>query len=74
MANFKQAPELKFSGKKPEGQYYTIPQNLADIIFNKLEYKYSITSSSIQLYYVGNVITETSNIRTIYYYRQGVML
>lgn len=36
MANFKQAPELKFSGKKPEGQYYTIPQNLADIIFNKL--------------------------------------
>ena len=36
MANFKQAPELKFTGQKPEGQYYAIPQSLADIIFNKL--------------------------------------
>ena len=36
MANFRQAPELKFTGKKPAGQYYVIPQNLADIIFNKL--------------------------------------
>lgn len=36
MANFRQAPELKFTGKKPEGQYYAIPQDLADIIFNKL--------------------------------------
>ena len=36
---------------------------------NKLEYKYSITSSSIYLYYAGNVITETAGIRTIYYYR-----
>lgn len=36
MANFRQAPELKFTGQKPEGQYYAIPQDLADIIFNKL--------------------------------------
>ena len=36
MANFKQAPELKFTGQKPEGQYYAIPQSLADIIFNEL--------------------------------------
>lgn len=37
MANFKQAPELKFTGQKPEGQYYAIPQSLADIIFNELK-------------------------------------
>lgn len=36
MANFRQAPELKFTGQKPEGQYYAIPQDLADIIFNVL--------------------------------------
>ena len=36
---------------------------------NGKEYKYSITSSSIYLYYTGNVVTETSNIITIYYYR-----
>lgn len=36
MPNFNQAPKLKFDGQKHTGQYYAIPQDLADIIFNKL--------------------------------------
>lgn len=36
MANYQQAPTLKFNGKKQAGQFYQIPQELADIIFTKL--------------------------------------
>lgn len=36
MANYNQAPTLKFNGHKNKGQFYQIPQDLADIIFNEL--------------------------------------
>lgn len=36
MANYNQAPELSFQGQKDNGQFYKIPQELADIIFTKL--------------------------------------
>lgn len=37
MANYNQAPELKHNGvKSQETQFYKIPQDLADIIFNEL--------------------------------------
>ena len=36
MANYNQAPELKFNGTKGTGQFYMIPQELADIVFKEL--------------------------------------
>lgn len=36
MANYNQAPELRFNGAKGGGQFYQVPQELADIIFKEL--------------------------------------
>ena len=36
MANYNQAPELRFNGVKGQGQFYMIPQEIADIIFKEL--------------------------------------
>ena len=36
MANYQQAPKLSFDGEKNTKQFYQIPQDLADIIFQKL--------------------------------------
>lgn len=36
MANYNQAPVLSYEGQKGKGQFYMIPQELADIIFNEL--------------------------------------
>lgn len=37
MANYNQAPELKFEGKKNlDGNYYALPQDIMDIVFNEL--------------------------------------
>ena len=36
MGNYNQAPELRFNGAKGGGQFYMIPQELADIIFKEL--------------------------------------
>ena len=37
--NFKQAPKLYHSGKKKQGIFYQLPQDLIDIVFNKLDGK-----------------------------------
>lgn len=37
--NFKQAPKLYHSGKKKEGIFYQLPQDLIDIVFNALDGK-----------------------------------
>lgn len=36
MANLQQAPVLKFNGEKDNGNFYKLPQNLMDIVFNEL--------------------------------------
>ena len=37
--NFKQAPKLYHSGKKKQGIFYQLPQDLIDIVFNTLDGK-----------------------------------
>lgn len=37
MANLKQAPTLQHNGAKGNGQFYALPQDLMDIVFNKLK-------------------------------------
>ena len=39
MANLKQAPKLYHTGKKHQGNFYQLPQDLMDIVFNKLDGK-----------------------------------
>ena len=36
MANYQQAPVLRFNGAKHGGQFYQLPQELMDIVFNEL--------------------------------------
>lgn len=39
MANLKQAPKLYHTGKKHQGNFYQLPQDLMDIVFNKIDGK-----------------------------------
>ena len=39
MPNLKQAPTLVHNGKKEDNQFYALPQNLMDIVFNELKNK-----------------------------------
>lgn len=39
MANLRQAPKLYHTGKKHQGNFYQLPQDLMDIVFNKLDGK-----------------------------------
>lgn len=39
MSNLKQAPTLKHNGTKSSGQFYALPQDLMDIVFNQLKDK-----------------------------------
>lgn len=39
MANLRQAPKLYHTGKKHQGNFYQLPQDLMDIVFNKIDGK-----------------------------------
>ena len=39
MANLRQAPKLYHTGKKHQGNFYQLPQDLMDIVFDKLDGK-----------------------------------